>query len=66
LLENYEDGSVALYNLKEDIGEQNNLVEEHPEKVTEMRAKLHKWYQSFDAKFLQSRHGHQLILTNNY
>ncbi len=34
---------MQLYNLKKDIGEQNNLVDEYPEKVTEMK-KLLKEY----------------------
>lgn len=55
LLENYENGSVALYNMKEDIGELNDLSKEYPEKVVEMKAKLHAWYKSHDAKFLGGR-----------
>lgn len=31
-----------LYNLKEDIGERNNLAEKHPEKVKELAEKLRK------------------------
>ncbi|MGJ8671811.1 sulfatase [Rubritalea sp.] len=57
LLENYEDGSVALYNLKDDIGELNDLSKLYPEKVAEMRAQLHTWYESMDAKFLESKGG---------
>ena len=53
LLENYEDGSVALYNLKKDIGETTDISKEHPGKVIEMRDKLHAFYQKHDAKFLQ-------------
>jgi len=33
LLENYEDGSFALYNVREDIGELNDLSEKQPEKA---------------------------------
>ena len=54
-IENYEDGSVALYNLKDDSGEQNDLKKEQPEKVVEMRKKLHAWYKKHDAKFLVSK-----------
>lgn len=53
LFERYEDGRVHLYNLKEDIGEQNDLSESMPEKTAAMRAKLHQWYQEVDAEFLQ-------------
>ena len=53
LIERYEDGQVHLYDLKDDIGEKNDLSDEHPERVTEMRAKLHNWYKQVGAKFLR-------------
>jgi arylsulfatase A-like enzyme len=34
---------AQLYNLKEDIGEQNNLAEKNPEKVKELAADWNKW-----------------------
>ena len=37
------DGSNVLYNLAEDIGEQNDLAAEMPEKVAELRAMLAAW-----------------------
>ncbi|MCH6255119.1 sulfatase [Puniceicoccaceae bacterium K14] len=55
LFERYEDGRVHLYNLKEDIGEQNDLAAHYPEKVAQMRARLHAWYKEVDAKFLQKK-----------
>ena len=55
LFERYEDGTVHLYNLKEDIGEQKDLASSMPEKVTEMRKKLHSWYKDVGAKFLQEK-----------
>ncbi len=55
LIENYEDGSVALYNLKEDIGESVDLSSSLPEKASAMRQKLHQFYQKHDAKFLQTK-----------
>ncbi|BDS05863.1 sulfatase [Oceaniferula spumae] len=57
LVERYEDGKVMLFNLKKDLGEKNDLSAQHPERVSEMRAKLHKWYQSVDAQFLQKKKG---------
>ena len=53
LLERYEDGQVHLYNLKDDVGERNDLREQHPERVAEMREDLHRWYKTVDAKFLR-------------
>ena len=55
LFERYEDGRLELFNLKEDIGEQNDLAKDNPERVKEMRDRLHKWYQDLDAKFLQKK-----------
>ncbi len=53
LIERYEDGSVHLYNVEEDLEEQHDVAREHPERVAEMRAKLHAWYEEVDAKFLE-------------
>ncbi|PAY20112.1 sulfatase [Rhodopirellula sp. SM50] len=55
LVERYEDGKVHLYNLAEDVGEQNDLADQHPERVEQMREKLHRWYQDVDAKFLRPK-----------
>ena len=52
LVERYEDGRVHLYNLKTDIGEQKDLAAKFPERVAKMRARLHTWYKTVDAKFL--------------
>jgi len=43
LIESYEDMHVELYNLKEDVGEKNDLSQKLPEKVAELRDKLHAW-----------------------
>ncbi len=59
LFERYEDGRVHLYDLEADLGEKNDLSESMPEMVGEMRKKLHDWYQSVDAKFLQPRDGNE-------
>ena len=55
LLERYEDGQVHLYNLADDISEQNDLAESEAERVKAMRAKLHAWYKETDAKFLRAK-----------
>ncbi|MDG2220586.1 MAG: sulfatase [Rubripirellula sp.] len=57
LVERYEDGRVHLYNLRDDIGEQADLADKHPEMVREMRNQLHDWYKDVDAKFLQEKEG---------
>lgn len=55
LIERYEDGSVHLYNVDEDVAEQHDLADQYPNKVREMRGKLHQWYEEVDAKFLRAR-----------
>lgn len=55
LVERYEDGQVHLYNLKDDIGERNDVAQDHPDRVAAMRGKLHDWYNEVGAKFLQAK-----------
>ena len=43
LIEFFADMRVELYNVKEDIGEQRNLASEMPEKVEQLRKRLHAW-----------------------
>ena len=57
LIERYEDGRVHLYNLRDDIGEQTDLAAQYPRRVARMRTKLHAWYKTVDAKFLQPKNG---------
>lgn len=57
LVERYEDGRVHLYNLKDDVGERNDVKEKHEARVQHMRAKLHAWYREVDAKFLRQKDG---------
>jgi arylsulfatase A-like enzyme len=49
LIEFFEDGKIELYNLKDDLGEQNNLAETMPEKTEELRRMLIEWRKSVDA-----------------
>lgn len=39
----FEDDALELYNLKEDIGEKNNLASTNPTKVTELLGLLEEW-----------------------
>lgn len=43
LIEFFSDMRVELYNLREDIGEQNDLAAKMPGKVDYLRARLHAW-----------------------
>jgi arylsulfatase A-like enzyme len=55
LIERFEDGKVHLYNLADDIGEQIDLANQAPERVTSLRKKLHEWYQQTNARFLKAK-----------
>lgn len=50
LLEYFEDGHLELYNLREDIGEQNNLVKHAPEKAAELHELLKAWRRDVGAQ----------------
>ncbi len=43
------DGPVELYNLAEDVGENNDLASKYPEIVSELLAELHKWQDEMHA-----------------
>ncbi|MEM9479323.1 MAG: sulfatase [Verrucomicrobiota bacterium] len=57
LVERYEDGRVHLFNLKNDIGERQDIAEKYPDRVASMRSRLHGWYKEVDAKFLEPKDG---------
>ena len=49
LIESFETGKLALFNLNEDIGESNDLSSEEKERAARMHAKLKAWRRSVDA-----------------
>ena len=49
LIEDLEDGSLRLFNVAEDIGEQNDLAKAHPERMHAMVEKLHEWKMKVEA-----------------
>jgi arylsulfatase A-like enzyme len=55
LIERYEDGRIHLYDLQRDPGERHDLAMSQPEQVEQLRAKLHNWYRTVDAQFLQAK-----------
>ena len=50
LIEFYEDGALELYDLNNDIKEENNLIEELPEKAKELHQLLINWLIQNNAK----------------
>jgi arylsulfatase A-like enzyme len=49
LIEYFEDGRLELYNLKDDIGEQNNLAQDMPAKTRELHGLLKGWRKGVNA-----------------
>ncbi len=49
LVEIYENSQIELFNLKNDIGETNNVSKEYPEKTKELLSLLKNWQKSIDA-----------------
>lgn len=45
----FEDGGLELYNLREDVGETNNLAKANPQKTDELLNKLQNWQRSVRA-----------------
>jgi arylsulfatase A len=53
LLEYFENGTVQLFNLKDDIGEQNDLSKIEVEKTRKLTEKLHQWRKDVDAQMMK-------------
>ncbi|MEL0098718.1 MAG: sulfatase, partial [Opitutae bacterium] len=51
LIHYHEDGRDELYDLGNDIGEQNDLAGKNPQRAKEMRAQLNQWLKETKAKF---------------
>jgi arylsulfatase A len=50
LLEYFEDGSLELYNLRDDIGEASNLAERMPDRVQSLHKDLKDWRRRVNAQ----------------
>jgi arylsulfatase A-like enzyme len=55
LIQRYEDGQTHLYDLEQDVGEQNDLAEAMPAEAAALRDRLYDWYEDVDAKFLRAK-----------
>ena len=51
LIHYWEDGSDELYNLASDIGEENDLAAEQPEKTQALKEKLLAWLEQVNARY---------------
>jgi arylsulfatase A-like enzyme len=50
LIEFLADNRAELYNIREDIGERHDLAEKMPDKVDELRKRLHQWREDVGAQ----------------
>jgi arylsulfatase A-like enzyme len=50
LIEYYENNTRQLFNLREDMEEMNDLVEQEPETAERLTKKLHEWRERIDAQ----------------
>ncbi len=50
LIEWFENGSLELFNLCDDIGEKNNLAKQLPEKTEQLKRRLHEWREKVGAQ----------------
>jgi hypothetical protein len=53
LLEYFENGTVQLFNLAEDIGEHKDLAKIEVEKTQELTRKLHRWRKKVGAQMMK-------------
>ncbi len=53
LIEFFEDSRRELYDLKKDVGETRNLIEEQPEKAKELAGKLEAWRREVGARMMR-------------
>lgn len=51
LIEFFEDGNIELYNLSDDIGEENNLAKTQPEMLDELYEELKLWRNEVAAQY---------------
>ncbi len=52
LIEFYQDNHVELYDLKRDLGEQNDLARSRPQQAAQLRQKLEAWRQAVGAQMM--------------
>ena len=62
LLEYFENGTVQLFNLRDDMGEQNDLSKIEGRKAKELTAKLHQWRKDVDAQMMPPNPDYDIAL----
>lgn len=64
LLEYYENNTVQLFNLKDDIEERHDLSSSMPEKVKELKEMLHNWRKQAGVKMMEPNPDYKAIQLN--
>ncbi len=59
LIEWFEDMRVELFNVREDVGERNDLAAKQPQKTAALRQQLHEWRASVNAQMMTPNPGYQ-------
>jgi arylsulfatase A-like enzyme len=54
LIENYDDDSIELYHLENDLNESQNLAQSEPKKAQDLLKKLQIWKRETRAESMQS------------
>ena len=62
LLEYFENGTVQLFNLRDDMGEQNDLSKIEGRKAKELTAKLQQWRKDVDAQMMPPNPDYDIAL----
>ena len=57
MIECFENNSEQFFNLKEDIGEQNDLAKKEPKVTCQLLAELKSWSKDVDAQMLRRKLG---------
>jgi arylsulfatase A-like enzyme len=57
LIEYFENGTVQLFNLRNDLGEQHDLAREEPQTAERLRAMLRQWRTSVSAEMMEPNAG---------
>jgi arylsulfatase A-like enzyme len=59
LIESFENNTVQLFNLRQDLAEQDDLAQMEPETAARLRAMLHRWRESISARMMEPNPDYQ-------
>lgn len=62
LIETFEDGRLALFDIRNDLGETNDLAGQMPERAADLHRVLQRWRQNVEAKIPQPNPHYQAML----